>query len=616
MDYPPRIRWIPDTGARFCFAVFAGISYKISSPAPKSVGRRKNDMKMMASILSEPTLKALIERSATLHAHRPALAFAEEEPLDYRSMYAQVQILARYMQDFGICHGDKVALLGENCPHWSIVYFAVTTIGAVIVPILPDFHASEIAHILRHSGSRLLFVSQRYYSKAEDIRLEALEGVVMLDDFTIIRLQDARSTLKHPAQQAKADACRILDIHTCEGGTPEVQVRPDDAASIIYTSGTTGHAKGVILSHRNIVSNALACAAVQKVTPEDRLVSMLPLPHVFECTVGMILPLMQGSCIYYLRRAPSAAVLLPALAAVRPTVMLAVPLIIEKVYKSRILPGIRKRFVTRQLFRLQGFRKRIHRLAGRKLKELFGGELRFFGIGGAPLSPVVERFLLEADFPYGIGYGLTEASPLVSACTPGRTRIRSAGTAVPGIEIRIADPNPATGIGEIEVRGSSVMLGYHEDPERTQEAFTADGWLRTGDLGRLDHDAYLYVTGRLKNVILGPSGENIYPEATESVINRSDVVLESLVYEDAGKLVARVHFDYQKLDEQFALEDLTESQARERIGQMLDQVKRDTNDQVSAFARISRVIEQVEPFEKTPTQKIKRHLYAAQKIEV
>ena len=571
---------------------------------------------MTASILSEPTLKALIERSARLHAGRPALAFAEEEPVDYGSLCAQVRILARYLHDSGIRHGDRVALLGENCPHWGMVYFAVTTIGAVVVPILTDFHASEISHILRHSESRILFVSERSYYKVEDIHLETLEGVVMLDDFAIIRMQAARSTLKHPAEPARAHARRILDVHPRDGGTQEVQVRPDDAASIIYTSGTTGHSKGVILSHRNIVSNAIACAAIQKVTPEDRLVSILPLPHVFECTVGLILPMMQGSSIYYLRRPPSAATLLPALAAVRPTLMLAVPLIIEKVFKSRILPGIRKRFVTRQLYKFPALRKRIHRVAGHKLKKLFGGELRFFGIGGAPLSPVVERFLLEADFPYGIGYGLTEASPLVAACTPGRTRIRSAGTAVSGVEIRIADPDPATGVGEIEVRGSSVMLGYHKDPERTQEAFTPDGWLRTGDLGRLDHDAYLYVTGRLKNVILGPSGENVYPEATESVINRSDVVLESLVYEDAGRLVARIHFDYEKLDEQFALERLTEFQARERIGQMLEQIKRDTNQQVSAFARISRVIEQVEPFEKTPTQKIKRHLYAAQKAEI
>ncbi len=248
--------------------------------------------------------------------------------------------------------------------------------------------------------------------------------------------------------------------------------------------------------------------------------------------------------------------------------------------------------------------------------KMFGGELRFFGIGGAPLSPVVEQFLLEAGFPYAIGYGLTETSPLIAGCTPGSTRLRSTGPAVPGVEIRIADPDPASGIGEIEVRGDSVMKQYYKDPERTAESITADGWFRTGDLGRIDQDAYLYITGRLKNMILGPSGENIYPEAIESVISRSDLVLEALVYQDAGKLVARVHFDYEKLDVRFTSQGLSESQARSRIQEILEEIKQSVNEQVSAFCRISRVIEQMEPFEKTPTQKIKRHLYVAQAVEI
>jgi long-chain acyl-CoA synthetase len=296
--------------------------------------------------------------------------------------------------------------------------------------------------------------------------------------------------------------------------------------------------------------------------------------------------------------------------------MLAVPLIIEKLFKTRILPGIRRHLVTRLLYRLPAARKRIHLTAGRRLERLLGGELRFFGIGGASLSPTVERFLRDAGFPYAVGYGLTETAPLLTGCGPKHTRYRSAGPPVPGVEIRIAKPHAATGIGEIQARGAPVMQGYYKDPERTAAAFTPDGWFRTGDLGRIDPGGYLYITGRLKNVIVGPSGENIYPEAVESVIHRSELVLESLVYEEDGHIVARVHLDYEKLDEQFTSERLSESQARARIARLLEEIRRATNAQVASFSRLSRIIEQMEPFEKTPTLKIKRHLYVSKKPDL
>jgi long-chain acyl-CoA synthetase len=268
------------------------------------------------------------------------------------------------------------------------------------------------------------------------------------------------------------------------------------------------------------------------------------------------------------------------------------------------------------LYKVPVTRRRIHRTAGRKLAEILGGELRFFGIGGAPLSPTVERFLREAGCPYAVGYGLTETSPLLTGCGPKYARHRSAGPAIPGVEIRIAEPNAATGIGEIQARGSPVMKGYYRDPERTAAIFTSDGWLKTGDLGRLDEDGYLYITGRLKNMILGPSGQNVYPETIESVLHRSELVLESLVYEEDGHIVARVHLDYEKLDEQFGAEGLSEAQARARIGRLLEEIRLSTNAQVSSFSRISRIIEQMEPFEKTPTLKIKRHLYVSSRQDV
>ena len=504
-----------------------------------------------------------------------------------------------------------MAILGENGPFWSIAYFATTTIGAAVVPILPDFHPNEISHILRHSESRIVFISERYYHKVEDLDLKAFQAVVLLDDFSIINPRTSKATLRRLLQEGSKELRKIRNIAMRLAGIKPTRVSPNDLAAIIYTSGTTGHSKGVMLTHRNLVSNTLACAVIQPIEPEDRLLSILPLAHVLESTIGMILPIMQGASIFYLRKPPTAAVLLPALETVRPTIMLAVPLIIEKIFKTRILPEIRKRFVVRMLYKFPAVRRKLHRIAGKKLMQTFGGNLKFFGIGGAPLAPDVEMFLRDAGFPYAIGYGLTETSPLIAGCGPALTKYRATGPVVVDCEIRIAKPDQVTGIGEIQARGANVMKGYYRDPERTKEAFTPDGWFRTGDLGMVDEEGYLFIKGRLKNMILGPSGENIYPEAIESVINRSDFVLESLVYEDEGALVARIHPDYEKLDEQFAAEGLTESQAEERIRQILDEIHKTVNSQVSAFSRIARVIEQTEPFEKTPTQKIKRYLYTS-----
>jgi long-chain acyl-CoA synthetase len=245
----------------------------------------------------------------------------------------------------------------------------------------------------------------------------------------------------------------------------------------------------------------------------------------------------------------------------------------------------------------------------------FGGALRFFGVGGASLAPDVERFLREAKFPYAIGYGLTETSPLIAGSSAANTRYRSTGPVMPDVQLKIEDPDQKSGIGEIVIRGPGLMLGYYRDPERTAEVVTSDGWFHTGDLGMVDQDGYLYICGRKKNVIVGPSGENIYPEVIESVINRSDIVLESLVLQNQGQLIARIFLDYEKLDAEFAASNLTETQAKERIQELLETIRRTTNEQVSSFSRLARAIEQREPFEKTATQKIKRHLYATEKAE-
>jgi long-chain acyl-CoA synthetase len=302
-------------------------------------------------------------------------------------------------------------------------------------------------------------------------------------------------------------------------------------------------------------------------------------------------------------------VLLPALARIRPTLLLTVPLVIEKIYKNRIHPKLSGNPVVRGLTRISFLRKTFHKMAGKKLLESFGGRLRICTIGGAPLAPEVESFLREAKFPYAIGYGLTETSPIAAGSSPERTRFRATGFPVSEMAIRIDSPDPVTGEGEILIKGPCVMKGYYRDPVRTAEVLSPDGWFRTGDLGMFDRDGYLFIKGRLKNMILGPSGKNIYPEEIESTINEFDLVLESLVFARGAQIAARVHLNYDEIDKLYSRRHLTESQIREEISALLEDLRKQVNLRLSSFARVHAFIEQREPFEKTPTQKIKRHLY-------
>ncbi|MFH0990353.1 MAG: AMP-binding protein [bacterium] len=556
------------------------------------------------------TLAEVINRSAKLYGHKTAAGFTDETPLTYQDYQKQVEQLSRFLIKQGILHGDRVAILGENSPQWGIAYFAITSMGAIVVPILPDFHTSEVHHILRHSGSKVVFVSDRFYYKIEDFDFTQFNSVVLLQDFSVISPDTSKAKLKRLITEGSKELRKIKILAMRFVGLIDTKVNEDDVASIIYTSGTTGHSKGVMLTHKNIVWNAIASSKIPNIDTNDRMLSVLPLAHVYECTLGLVLPLLCGASVHYVRKPPTAAVLLPALEAIKPTMMLTVPLIIEKMFKTRIMPELRKRALVRVLYKFPLLRKRINKVAGKKLMATFGGQMRFFGIGGAKLSAEVEHFLREAEFPYAIGYGLTETSPLVAGTDAAHTRYRSTGPSVEGLEVRIDKPDANTGVGEIIVRGSSVMKGYFRDPERTAEVLTADGWFRTGDLGNFDKNGYLYIQGRLKNVILGPSGENIYPEAVESVLNRFEIVLESLVFEDHGQLVARVHLDYERLDIEYAKLNLAGAQSQEKITQLLDDIKKQVNEQVSTFSRLARIIEQTEPFEKTPTQKIKRYLYS------
>lgn len=555
------------------------------------------------------TLRNVLWNSVERYGPRTALSMVGGQGLTYTALFEQAQTISLLLHERGVIAGDRVAILGENLPNWGTVFFAVTAMGAVAVPILPDFHSTEIHQILRHAEAKALFVSRRLYPKVEDAEIPSLATTLLLDDFSLIPPRTKKDRLTELLDQGSREFAKLKEAALKLARRIPPTVRGDDIASIIYTSGTTGHSKGVMLTHSNIVSDALAITQIVALSMEDRLLSILPLSHSYECTLGLVTPLLVGASVYYLDRPPTAAALLPALQVVKPTVMLSVPLVIEKIYKTKVHPQLTASAVRRGLYAIPFIRKRLHKIAGKKLLATFGGSLRLFPIGGAPLAPDVELFLREAGFPYTIGYGLTETAPLVAGTSPGKSRYRSTGPPIPGTRIRIDHPDPATGEGEIVIKGPTVMKGYFRDPERTASVFTADGWFRSGDLGVFDGDGYLYIKGRLKNMILGPNGKNIYPEELESIISEFDLVLESLVYEQDNQLISRIHLNYEEVERTLGSMAKREAQVRKEIAALLENLKRQINDRLPSYARIQRIIEQTEPFEKTPTQKIKRHLY-------
>lgn len=556
------------------------------------------------------TLRCLIDNSVKNYSDRRALSTIGGRSYTYGELEQKVRTIANGLHDRGVIAGDRVAILGENSPEWGISFFSITTMGAVAVPILPDFHENEILHILRHSESKAIFVSKKYFQKIEDDIPSAISTVILLDDFSQIPNPNAADAITDALHYGEKEFSLLKEAALKFIGKIPNDVEPSSLASIVYTSGTTGHSKGVMLTHSNIVSDVIGTTGIVDINSRDRLLSILPLAHTYECTLGLITALAVGASIYYLEKLPTANALLPAMKEVRPTVMLSVPLVIEKIFKMRIHPQLNGSALKRKLQKVPFLRKRINAIAGKKLLSSFGGQLRLFCIGGAPIAPDVELFLLEAHFPYAMGYGLTETSPLIAGTNSKLTRYRATGRSLHETEIRIADPDPATGEGEIIVKGPTVMKGYFKDEERTASVFTNDGWFKTGDLGVIDKDGYISIKGRSKNMILGSNGKNIYPEELESIINEFDLVLESLVYEKSGQIVARVFLDYDKIEEMYKNQESSESKIREKIDLLLKDLQQQVNKRLSSYSRIMEFLEQTEPFEKTPTQKIKRHLYA------
>ena len=529
------------------------------------------------------TLHKVFDYATTNYAKRIAYQYVDGgQKYTYSEFKAKVEHLSQRMSRYGIKHGDRVAILSQNMPNWVVAFFAATAYGRIAVPMLPDSSENEVSNILSHSESKVLFISQRLMGKLSEACKEKLTLVIDIETFEFLK--------------------KDKNDFRCNGWVKDPQ--PDDLATIIYTSGTTGKAKGVMLSHRNICANLAASFKAQPAFKKDRFLSILPAAHAYEMNVSTLYSFYVGATCYTLQKPAAPAILIPAMKKVKPTIICSVPLIIEKVVKNSVLPTIQKSRVLSWADRK--IPKILHWFIGRRMVSTFGGKLTFFGVGGAKLDPAVEQFLIECHFPYAVGYGLTETAPLVcNFMVNKRKRLGSIGVAAYNVDVRLDNVNPANGEGEIVCRGNNVMLGYYKDPERTIQVLDDEGWFHTNDIATVDKDGYYYIKGRLNNTILGPSGENIYPEEIEQVINNIEGVEESLVMERDGKLVALVKFQDNAINWDQAYEDKFFEELEARKKSVLDWV----NKTVGKNSKIGEVDAMKEPFEKTATQKIRLFKY-------
>lgn len=549
------------------------------------------------------TLNYILDSSCSKFAELPAIGMAMETALTYGELKERVVALAARMQKEGVQKDDHVAILAENSQNWGIAYLAIVRIGAVAVPILPDFPEVDVHHILNEMKVKALFITQRQIEKIYELKTVLAGPIITLDDYVgvegVIEVRSFSEYLKGALAYAQEQKASL--------SFPEVG--EDDLASILYTSGTSGYSKAVMLTHKNITANAYAASSLVEISVGDVFLSILPMSHTYEFTCGFILPLLKGCRIAYAGQTPTPAILQKLCQHEKPFAIFAVPLVFEKIYKKRVLPKIEQSRVISMVCRTGMGRKLIHKRIGSKLKEFFGGNLTLVGIGGAALNPEVEKFLFEAGFPYVIGYGLTESAPLISGGPVGDPTISigSAGKVIPGVKVKIVNPDPDSGLGEIYAGGPSIMKGYYNDPEKTRETITEDGWLITGDIGFVDDAGNLHIRGRSKNVIVMGSGENVYPEIIEHKINAYHWVTESLVVEHNDRLDAWVYPDYEFIDEQTA--DQSKAKRREYLNNLMETMRTEINEHLPKSSRIKKVNERREPFTKTATHKIKRYLY-------
>ena len=550
-----------------------------------------------AAARMQENLVGLLAESVRRNWTRPAVADWEGAGLTYGQVADEI---ARLHEIFRTCHvapGDKIALLGRNSANWAVVWLAAVTYGAVIVPILPDFRPDDVHHIVNHSDAVLFFVADALFAPLDPGQLREVGAVFSLADYRPLhcRKDSLEKSLEAVARSPRGR--RFPDPEHFR--LPEVE--SSRLAAIVYTSGTTGFSKGVMLPHRSLLANVVFAQENMPLEPGDTIVSFLPLAHAFGLAFEFLFPFTSGCAITFLAQTPSPKVILDAFGAVRPRLILSVPLVIEKIYAKRLAPALEKE-TTKLLMRIPPVRRILLRKIREKLVAVFGGRFREIVIGGAALNGDVERFFRAIDFPFTCGYGMTECGPLISYSGWHDHKLGGVGKKVDTLEVRIDSADARRVPGEILVRGVNVMAGYYKNPEATAAAIDADGWLHTGDLGIVDAEGTIFIRGRSKTVIVGPSGQNVYPEEIEAKLNSLPFVGESLVIERKGRLFALVYPDLERVDLlRIGEQDLVQRMEKNRLA---------VNRVLPPYASIARIDVYSEEFQKTPTKKIKRFLYS------
>ncbi|MDR1671099.1 MAG: AMP-binding protein [Alistipes sp.] len=542
----------------------------------------------------------IYERSFRENRELPALTdYFKKETFSYYEMAKEIAKIHLLLKKAGIKQGDKIALLGRANPRWCITYLAVMTYGAVIVPILQDFNNNDIIHIINHSESRLLFVGDNYWDVMEPAQVERLEAVFSLTDFHCIFEREGHSLSKYQKDITK----HYREVYPNGFSATDI-VYPDipnnHVCLLNYTSGTTGYSKGVMLTINNLTANVQFAIDEHLYFRGSRILSFLPLAHAYGCAFDFLSPLAVGTHVTLLGKIPAAKILLEAMREVRPHVVCCVPLILEKIYRKQIAPLLEKGPM-RYALKIPLIDHAIYSTFRRKLLDVFGGEVGQFIVGGAAISPDTEEFLMRIKFPITVGYGMTETAPLISYTYWTDFKPGSVGRFLQNyLEVKIDSPDPAHVEGEIVVRGENVMAGYYKNDDATAEVLR-DGWLHTGDIGTMDDDGTLYIRGRSKTMILTAAGQNIYPEEIEAKLNNLYLVMESLVVERGGRLVAMVYPDYETAQ--------TEGVADESIPEIMERNLAELNTLVAPFERVASIVIYPTEFEKTPKKSIRRYLY-------
>lgn len=541
----------------------------------------------------------LIERSIVENWDKKALTDYKGSTLQYKDVARKIEKIHSILEQIGIQPGEKIAICGRNSANWCVAFLSVMTYGAVIVPILHEFKSDNIHNIVNHSEARFLFVGDQVWENLDERQMPNLEGIVSLKDFSLLisRSESLTYAREHLNEIfGKKYPCRFLrqDIHWR-------REHPETLALINYTSGTTGYSKGVMLSYRSLLSNINYCRRMIGIKPGDRIVSMLPMGHVFGMVFDFLYGITSGAHLWFLTRMPSPKIIEESFAEIKPRIISCVPLVVEKIFKKNILPRANSH-VGKLVLHLPIINERAKAYIRNEAIEVFGGNFIEIIVGGAPFNADVEKFLKEINFPYTMAYGMTECGPIICHERFEHHRLGSCGTAADGMEVKVLSPDPINIPGELVCRGENLMDGYYKNPDATAQTIDSDGWLHTGDMAVMDTDGYFYIKGRCKNMLLTASGQNIYPEEIESKLNNMPYVSESIIVLRQNKLVALVYPDS---DEAFA-----NGLNRKALEQIMENNRVNLNKDIPAYSQISRIVLHPEEFEKTAKKSIKRYLYS------